>query len=180
MMTGTIFDAITLATIAHGETEKRRKYTNEPDIAHPVAVMALVAAHYPDKTDTDLMIAVLHDTVDDTSTTISVIQKLFGDEVADGVLALSDDKSVVSSRAYRKEKARIRLSQASSRIQTIKCADVLHNNRSLVGKDPEFEKIYFPEQMALLDVLTDAHPTLRALAYDSIPAEYWGKTEVPS
>ena len=41
-----------------------------------------------------IQLAILHDTIEDTSSTFLEIQELFGDEVAEGVQALTKDESL--------------------------------------------------------------------------------------
>ena len=79
--------AIQFATKAHeGQT---RKYTGEPYIVHPLAVMETiktVEGHTPEM----LMAAVLHDTVEDCDVTLDQIAFHFGHCVADLVEELTD------------------------------------------------------------------------------------------
>ena len=62
---------------AHAAIDHKRKYTGDPYIVHPEAVAEIVrsVAHTP------AMVAAsyLHDTVEDTQTTIEEIEKEFGD-----------------------------------------------------------------------------------------------------
>ena len=70
--------AIQFATKAHeGQV---RKYTGEPYIVHPLAVMETVAT--VEHTDEMLMAAVLHDTVEDCDVTLDDIVTEFGEIVA--------------------------------------------------------------------------------------------------
>ncbi len=60
------------ATQAHAEAGQRRKYTDEPYIVHPAAVVELVRSVSHD--EHLLAAAWLHDTVEDTGTTLSDIE----------------------------------------------------------------------------------------------------------
>ena len=77
--------AIAFARDRHeGQTDK----SGQPFFGHPLRVLARLAP------DPVLMtIGVLHDTVEDTATTIADIREAFGDRVADAVDALSRRKS---------------------------------------------------------------------------------------
>ena len=79
-------EAIEFATEAHGD--QKRKYTGEPYITHPIAVMEIVR-EVP-HTEEMLMAAVLHDTVEDTPVTIEDIKTKFGTKVAELVDGLTD------------------------------------------------------------------------------------------
>lgn len=76
------------ATQVHAESGQRRKYTDEPYIVHPTAVVELVRS----VTDDPVMLAAawLHDTVEDTATTLNDIENHFGPEVARLVEMLTD------------------------------------------------------------------------------------------
>ena len=71
--------AIQFATEAH--EGQIRKYTGEPYIVHPLAVMETVST--VEHTDEMLMAAVLHDTVEDCDVTLDDIVSHFGPIVAD-------------------------------------------------------------------------------------------------
>ena len=76
--------AIRYATEAHGD--QKRKFTDEPYITHPIAVMEIVktVAH----TKEMLAAAVLHDVIEDTGRSYDDIYYYFGDIVADLVLGV--------------------------------------------------------------------------------------------
>ena len=81
-------EAISLAASAHAG--QVRKGTDLPYIVHPLEVMAIVAGLTDDIEV--LMGAVLHDTVEDTSVTLTDIREKFGERVAGLVAADSGDK----------------------------------------------------------------------------------------
>jgi hypothetical protein len=62
-----------------------------------------------------------------------------------------------------------RLAMVLGTVQTIKCADLISNTASIALHDPKFAVVYLAEKRALLDVLTQAHPQLRAIAYGQQP-----------
>ena len=75
--------AIQLATEAH--RGQYRKYTGEPYVIHPIRVMLSLANE-----SVDVQIAaVLHDTVEDTSVILSMVEAMFGTEVERLVDALT-------------------------------------------------------------------------------------------
>ena len=107
-------------------------------------------------------VAWLHDCIEDQGVDPQTLAELFGDDVAHGVLALSDLEEC--NRADRKAKSRMRLGRADGRIQTIKCADLISNTSSIVKHDPKFATIYLAEKRFLLREMTRADPRVHALA----------------
>ena len=112
-----------------------RKYTGEPYITHPEAVGALVRAH--GLSDTAVIAALLHDTVEDTSATIEDVEESFGTKVAEYVWYLTKPPGFVGNRATRKALDRDRLSHAPEEVRIIKFFDVMHNAGSIKEHDPE-------------------------------------------
>ena len=149
--------AIEFATKAHeGQT---RKYTGEPYIVHPLEVSDIVST--VEHTEEMLMAAVLHDTVEDTDTTIEDIDREFGPVVAQLVDELTDvSKPEDGNRATRKGIDREHSSQASAQGQTIKVADLISNTSSITEHDPDFAKVYMKEKALLLQVLDLADKNL--------------------
>ena len=81
-------DAIEFATKKH--TEQTRKRENTPYILHPLEAAAVAAELTKDE---DVLIAaVLHDTVEDTDTSIDEVRERFGDRVAELVESETEDK----------------------------------------------------------------------------------------
>lgn len=89
-MTSLIDKAIIFAAKAHqGTTRKGKK---RPYILHPLEAMTIVAGLTDD--EEVIAAAVLHDTVEDTDTKPAEIASIFGDRVAELVMAESEDKMV--------------------------------------------------------------------------------------
>ena len=81
-------DAIEFATKKH--TEQTRKRENTPYILHPLEAAAVAAELTKDE---DILIAaVLHDTVEDTDTSIDEVREKFGDRVAELVESETENK----------------------------------------------------------------------------------------
>lgn len=148
---------------AKAHVGQKRKYTGEPYIAHPAAVVALVQSvpHTPEM----IAAAWLHDTVEDTDTTLDDVREAFGDAVADLVEMLTDvSRPEDGNRAARKALDREHIAKASPQAKTIKLADLIDNSRSIMAHDPTFARVYLAEKRLLLDVLTEGDPTLYAMA----------------
>lgn len=160
------------ATRAHeGQT---RKYTGEPYINHPAAVVELVRS--VPHTSEMLAAAWLHDAVEDCGVDLREIHALFGLEVARLVEMLTDvSQPEDGNRAQRKAIDRAHTAQCSSSAATIKLADLIDNTRSIVERDPEFAKVYLEEKRLLLEVLTHGNDAMwRAAAACAYPGETEG------
>lgn len=159
--------AIRYATKAHGD--QKRKYTGEPYITHPIAVMEIVKT--VPHTEEMLAAAVLHDVIEDTGHTYDDIDYYFGDVVADLVLGLTDVSTLEDgNRAFRKALDRQHLAEQGADVQTIKLADIIHNTASTKDHDPTFWVTYQKEKIALLEVLTKGSKRLHAKATEMVLA----------
>ena len=123
--------AIIFAVHAHAGTERRGK--GFPYIVHPMEAVEIVATMTNDQEL--LAAAVLHDTVEDTDTTIEQIRAEFGDRVASFVAVESDEphQSRDSIENWRKRKlaAMDRLASASRDAKIVALGDKLSNMRAI-------------------------------------------------
>lgn len=143
------------ATQAHAAAGQRRKYTDEPYIVHPAAVVELVRSI----TDNPVLLAAawLHDTVEDTTTTLSDIENHFGNDVAMLVEMLTNTAPQSAGNRTERKMAHFRhTAQASPDAQTIKLADIIDNTRSIVRFDPHFARVYLIEKRCKLNCLSRA------------------------
>jgi (p)ppGpp synthase/HD superfamily hydrolase len=144
---------------------QKRKYTYEPYTVHLDAVADLVAK--AGASDVLVAAAYLHDTLEDTETTLGELEREFGGDIASLVLELTDvyvSGAGHGNRATRKAKEAFRLATVSPAAQTIKLADLIDNTKSIVERDPNFAKVYLREKAELLKVLTKGDRRLRAKA----------------
>lgn len=153
--------ALVFATAAHAEVGQRRKYTGEPYIVHPIEVMMLVRDH--DGTDVMQAAALLHDVVEDTNRSMADVAEAFGPAVALLVEELTEP-AWEGNRATRKALECNRLGTISPAGQTIKCADLVSNSRSIIEHDPGFAKVYLKEKAAILAVMDQADRRLHRMA----------------
>lgn len=160
--------------------------SGDPYYSHPIEVAGILTKF---KLDCSSIIAgLLHDTVEDTDTTIEEIQQLFGKQVAaivDGVtkLAMIEQKSGSSKQAENFRKLLLAMSD-DIRVLLIKLADRLHNMRTLHFCKPEKRAriaketldIYAPlaERIGMQEIKSEleeiAFAELHREAHDSIVA----------
>jgi len=145
-----VLKAKEFATKAHaGQT---RRYTGEPYIGHPARVAFLTASAIGDPEV--IAAAYLHDVVEDTPTSLSDIERLFGKRVARLVFEVTDiSRKEDGNRKTRKVLDLKHLAKASPEGQTIKLADLLDNTEGVMAHDPSFAAVYMREKAALLEVL---------------------------
>lgn len=140
------------ATQAHADAGQRRKYTDEPYIVHPAAVAELVRS----VSDDEAMIAAawLHDTVEDTASTLQDIEEHFGVRVAHLVDMLTDSAQPQAKNRTARKLAHFRhTAEASPEAQTIKLADIIDNTRAIVQFDPNFARVYLVEKQIQIQLL---------------------------
>lgn len=147
------------ASKAHAETGQRRKYTDEPYIVHPAAVVELVRS--VSHTEEMLAAAWLHDTVEDTASTLNDIRSHFGDTIASLVDMLTNRGDTAGQKRVARKVADFQHSQrASPEAQTIKLADIIDNTRSIIHFDPQFARVYLIEKRVQIALLTTGNPAL--------------------
>lgn len=158
------------ATTHHAAIGQVRKYTGEPYIHHPRAVVELVRS--VSHTEVMLAAAWLHDTVEDTMATLGAIHAAFGSDVARMVEMLTDISIPEhGNRAQRKAIDRAHTALASPDAKTVKLADLIDNTRSVLDRDQEFAKVYIPEKRLLLEVLQEGDSTLWRMAHRIVAPE---------
>lgn len=160
MQQSNLIRAIRFANRKHREVGQRRKWSGKPYITHPVAVVRLLM-QYTEPTESMLVAAALHDTVEDTNTTFDEIEEHFGKEVRDLVYWLTDvAKSEDGNRAARMQINRDHIENAPAEAQTIKAADSAHNLMDCVTTAGAFAFKYVPEKRATFNILHKADPAM--------------------
>jgi guanosine-3',5'-bis(diphosphate) 3'-pyrophosphohydrolase len=123
-------DAFLFAAERHG-TQTRQ--SGELYLAHPLEVAHILASLQLDTVS--LVVGLLHDTLEDTSTTVEEIQQRFGPEVArcvDGVTKLSRVAYSTSEDRQAETFRKMLLAMVQdTRVILVKLADRLHNMRTL-------------------------------------------------
>ncbi|RJQ43838.1 MAG: bifunctional (p)ppGpp synthetase/guanosine-3',5'-bis(diphosphate) 3'-pyrophosphohydrolase [Nitrospiraceae bacterium] len=118
---------------------KQKRKGGEPFIEHPLAVAAILCEM---RMDTNTIAAgLLHDTIEDTDTTVEDIRELFADDIAflvESLTKLSRMEFKTSEDAQAENFRKMLLAMAEDmRVILIKFADRLHNMRTLEYLSPE-------------------------------------------
>ncbi|XP_064525484.1 guanosine-3',5'-bis(diphosphate) 3'-pyrophosphohydrolase MESH1 [Pseudopipra pipra] len=129
-----LLEAADFAARKHKE-QRRKDPEGTPFINHPIGV-ARILAHEAGVTDiVVLQAALLHDTVEDTDTTLSEIEELFGMDVRRVVEEVTDNKMLP-----KMERKRLQVERApgcSPRAKLVQLADKLYNLRDLNRCTPQ-------------------------------------------
>lgn len=133
---------------AHEAVKQKRKYDGTPYYTHPVAVAGILREYV--SSEAMIAAACLHDVIEDTPIKYETILMVFGLEIADYVLGLTNvSKKSDGNRAIRKALDRNHIWDQSENVQIIKCADIIHNMSDLVATD--FGKQYAKEKLLMLE-----------------------------
>jgi GTP diphosphokinase / guanosine-3',5'-bis(diphosphate) 3'-diphosphatase len=115
--------------------QKRKGKDAEPYINHLAEVAATLAVHTKGQ-DPNLVVAgLLHDTLEDTQTTYEELVGGFGQDVADLVKEVTDDKSL--PKAERKRLQVENTPHKSVRAKMLKIADKLSNLKAVLNSPPQ-------------------------------------------
>lgn len=126
------------AFAAERHSDQRRKGTRAaPYINHPIGVASCLAD--AGVADPDILVAaLLHDTVEDTDTSLEELEQLFGTRVASIVAEVTDDKAL--PKAERKRLQILTASKKSIEAKQVKLADKICNLRDLRDNPPNWNK----------------------------------------
>lgn len=116
-----IEEAIMFATKAH-QGQKRKDGTDF--ICHPLCVGYMIKEMGLE--DKYVIIAILHDIIEDTSYNFNDIKERFGEEVANAVKSLSEDNKIKDYK-IRKSAFMEQIKKLDSNLVMVECADKLHN-----------------------------------------------------
>ncbi len=143
-----IIKAFEVAREAHKSQVRR---SGEPYITHPLLVAHIVAGLGLD--DVTVSAALLHDSVEDTSTTLEEIRNIFGDDVAgivDGVTKLDRIHFQNAEAAQAATMRKMLVAMAKDiRVLIIKLSDRLHNMRTIAAMPEAKQKRIAKETMEI-------------------------------
>ncbi|ECI7685859.1 bifunctional (p)ppGpp synthetase/guanosine-3',5'-bis(diphosphate) 3'-pyrophosphohydrolase, partial [Salmonella enterica subsp. enterica] len=117
----------------------QKRASGDPYFSHPLEVAAILTDMHMD--ESTIAVALLHDTIEDTSATRQEIDTLFGSDMGKLVEGLTKLKKLdlVSKKAEQAENLRKLLIAISQdvRVLVVKLADRLHNMRTLEHMRPD-------------------------------------------
>jgi GTP pyrophosphokinase len=152
---GALNRAYVFAMKAHGSQQRA---SGDAYFSHPIEVAGILTGMRLDCAT--IVTGLLHDTIEDTETTLAQIGDLFGDEVArlvDGVTKLSrlELQSDQTKQAENFRKLLLAMSE-DIRVLLVKLADRLHNMRTLHHvKDAEKRRLIARETMEIFAPLAE-------------------------
>jgi guanosine-3',5'-bis(diphosphate) 3'-pyrophosphohydrolase len=140
-MTDPIFPHVELLRAVRFAAEKHRYQMRKgadrsPYINHSIAVAETLATTGGVSDLAVLQAAVLHDTIEDTQTTAEELEEVFGAEVRDLVVELTDDKEL--PKAERKRMQIEHAPHLSDRAKMLKLADKICNVRDVTHSPPDW------------------------------------------
>jgi len=158
---GPLLDAIAFSARAH--RAQLRKDGQTPYASHVFRVCLVVRQVFGVSDPRVLTAAVLHDTIEDTTTDYDDLREEFGDEVASWVAALSKDMRLPEEE--REKDYMASLARSPWQVQVCKLADIFDNLVDCRHLPPERQTT----------VRARAHSYLRALQTDLKPEArpYW-------
>ncbi|TKD44665.1 MAG: bifunctional (p)ppGpp synthetase/guanosine-3',5'-bis(diphosphate) 3'-pyrophosphohydrolase [Mesorhizobium sp.] len=125
----------------------QKRASGDPYFSHPLEVAAILTEMHMD--EATIAVALLHDTIEDTTATRAEIDELFGPEMGKLVEGLTKLKKLdlVSKKAEQAENLRKLLLAISKdvRVLLVKLADRLHNMRTL-DHVPEAKRLRIAEE----------------------------------
>ena len=152
-----------LAFSAEKHTKQRRKDIDKtPYINHPISLANILAQRWVIDENV-LCAAILHDTIEDTETTVGELQEHFGEKITSIVLEVTDDKSL--EKSIRKQMQVDHAATISHEAKLVKLADKIANITDIINMPPvdwssDRKKDYFDWAKAVVDNLRGAHQGL--------------------
>jgi len=160
-----IFKALSFAALKHRD-QRRKNVEASPYINHPIDLVN-VLVNEGQVTDPDIIVAaILHDTVEDTDTSFTELEPIFGKLITDVVRELTDDKRL--RKEQRKQQQIDKAATASDQAKQVKLADKICNLRDMcsappAGWDLDRRREYFDWSLAVVDQLRGTHDLLESL-----------------
>ncbi|MES9852449.1 MAG: HD domain-containing protein [Candidatus Thiodiazotropha sp. L084R] len=153
--------------------QRRKDVQSTPYVNHPIMLMDILvneAGVYDAET---LIAALLHDTIEDTETTVEEIESEFGLVIAGLVMEVTDDNTL--TKLERKAMQIDHAPELSSKAKLVKLADKIANLRDVqqsppIGWDLSRKQSYFDWAKDVIDGLRGAHQQLEEL-FDAIYAK---------
>jgi len=167
-----LLTAISFAARKH-RNQRRKDAESSPYINHPLELAHVLASEGGVSDIKTLISALLHDTVEDTETTFEELVEEFGKKIANVVMEVTDDKTLV--KAVRKRHQVEHAPHMSKRAALVKLADKICNLRDILSSPPagwpvKRKRDYFDWAKEVVDGLPPANKKLRK-AFDAVFAQ---------
>lgn len=114
--------------------QRRKDAEASPYINHPLALAHILASEGGISDPVVLVAALLHDTVEDTETSLDELRDEFGTDVASVVAEVTDDKSLPKDE--RKRLQVVKAASKSDAAKLVKLADKISNLRDIAATPP--------------------------------------------
>jgi GTP diphosphokinase / guanosine-3',5'-bis(diphosphate) 3'-diphosphatase len=183
--------ALFLKAIAFAADKHRHQRRKDPEaspyINHPIELANLLVDEARVTDTTVLIAAILHDTLEDTETTPDELAEMFGGEIRDIVLEVTDNKKL--KKRKRKELQVKHGPHLTRKARLVKLADKICNLRDVATNPPTRWPLkrqieYFDWAKSVIDAMRGTHARLEALfdeVYEQRPhAERWTRHVKPA
>ena len=157
-----IICALEFASRKHKD-QRRKDAEASPYINHPITLAKVLCIEGGITDHKVICAALLHDTIEDTETTLEELEANFGKGIAKIVLEVSDDKSL--PKAERKLMQIEHARDASKRAKLVKLADKISNLRDILNSPPadwsvQRKQDYFDWAKQVVDQVRDVNKKL--------------------
>ena len=152
---------------AHKHKDQRRKDAKAtPYINHPIGLAEVLHTDGGVRDPVVIAAALLHDTIEDTETTYDELRGIFGEEIADTVVELTDTKFL--GKEARKRLQIAKAGRASERARHVKLADKICNLRDILASPPARwsllrQQKYFDWAREVVDQVRGVNPRLERM-----------------
>jgi GTP diphosphokinase / guanosine-3',5'-bis(diphosphate) 3'-diphosphatase len=157
--------ALAFASRKHSQ-QRRKDMDASPYINHPIALVAILAVEAGINDRDTLCAALLHDTLEDTDTSVEELTEAFGSVVAALVQEVTDDKRL--PKAERKRRQVEHAAHLSPKARLVKLADKIANLRDVADSPPADWPLarrqeYFDWAKQVVDQIPNPPPDLISL-----------------
>ena len=144
--------------------QRRKDEEASPYINHPVQVAHILVQENVEDPEV-LAAALLHDTIEDTNTSLEELEIVFGYEIAGVVNECTDNKKL--NKLERKQAQIDHAAHISHKAKLVKLADKIANVNDINDAPPagwslERKREYFDWAKKVVDQMRGAHPALEA------------------
>jgi guanosine-3',5'-bis(diphosphate) 3'-pyrophosphohydrolase len=156
-----------LAFASRKHSQQRRKDADaSPYINHPIALVSILAVEARINDRDTLCAALLHDTIEDTDTSVEELVEAFGGPVASLVQEVTDNKKL--PKAERKLRQVEHAAHLSAKARLVKLADKIANLRDVADSPPVNWSLarrqeYFDWAKQVVDQILEPPPGLLSL-----------------